>query len=282
MRMGLTALGLAVACVAAPGSARAQEMASDPWEGTNRQLFAVHEAVDNAVLEPVARGYRAVTPQLVRTGITNFLRNLRAPVTLANDLLQGELTRAGTTVARFGVNTTIGLGGVLDPAETLGLEFHEEDFGQTLGAWGVEAGPYVFIPLLGPTNVRDATGRVVDFAFDPLTWARFDEAGEARAIRTGATAVSAREALIEPVDDVRRDSVDPYVSIRTTYSLLRQSAVRNGQDSATDLPNFDEDFDMPADALPAQPEAPAEPTQPTAPPARITEGQPGVQQGEQQ
>lgn len=286
MRTGLTALGLVAACLAAPAPACAQEVVADPWEGANRQLFAVHETIDRAVLSPLAHGYRAITPRPVRTGVTNFLRNLRAPVTLANDLLQGEVGRAGTTIARFGVNTTIGVGGLLDPARTLGLEFHEEDFGQTLGAWGVDAGPYVFIPVLGPTNVRDAAGRVVDFAFDPLAWASFDEADEARAIRTGVTALSTRESLIEAVDNVREDSMDPYVSIRTTYSLLRESAIGNGKDSATNLPNFDEDFDMPpTEEASAQSDAASsslQPAQPTPPSAQRTEAPPGALQGDPQ
>jgi phospholipid-binding lipoprotein MlaA len=229
-----------MACGAFSATAEAQEVVSDPWENANRSLFAINESIDEAVLEPVARGYRAVTPRPVRSGLVNFLRNLKAPVILANDVLQGEAGRAGTTLARFGVNTTIGLAGVLDPATSLGLERHDEDFGQTLAVWGVEPGPYVFLPLMGPTNVRDIAGRVVDTVFDPLQYAEFPEAGEARIIRTALTAITTRERLLESVDEVRAQSLDPYVSVRTTYSLLRESAVRNGEADPYELPSEDE------------------------------------------
>jgi phospholipid-binding lipoprotein MlaA len=262
MRGMLTALGVA-ACFAAPSLAFAQEAAPaapsleaapvvdqadahDPWEGFNRDLFAIHEGVDEAVLEPVARGYRAITPQPVRSGVRNFLRNLRGPVIFANDVLQGEFSRAGTTAARFGVNTTIGIAGVFDPAERMGLERHDEDFGQTLAVWGVGSGPYIFVPLLGPTTVRDGAGRIVDIAFDPLTWAEFDEADEVRVGRTVLTALSARESVLETVDDIRRDSLDPYVTIRSSYSLLRESAIQNGETNVEDLPDFESFDEQPA------------------------------------
>jgi phospholipid-binding lipoprotein MlaA len=252
MRGVLTVLGFA-AVVAAPAVASAQEAQGDPWEGLNRNLFAVHETVDKAVLGPVARGYRAITPQPVRHGVLNFLRNLRAPVIFVNDVLQGELGRAGTTAARFGLNTTVGIAGVFDPATSAGLERHDEDFGQTLAVWGVDTGPYLFVPLLGPTTVRDGAGRIVDIAFDPLTWAEFDEADEVQLGRTILTGVAARELVIETVDDIRRDSLDPYVTIRTSYGLLRQSAIQNGPADVQDLPEFDDFDEEPAMQAPEAP-----------------------------
>jgi len=242
MRAAVSGLTLMVA-LAAPSLAMAQEAYSDPWEGFNRDLYAVHEGVDQAVLEPVARGYRAVTPRPLRQGVLNFLRNLRGPVIFANDVLQGEVRRAGTTAARFGVNTTIGIVGIFDPASSMGLERHDEDFGQTLAVWGVEPGPYVFVPLMGPTTVRDASGRLVDIVFDPFTWIEGDNIDEYRLARTITTGIAAREQVIEAVDDVRRDSVDPYVSIRTSYALLRESAILNGEADIQDLPDFE---DIPA------------------------------------
>jgi phospholipid-binding lipoprotein MlaA len=243
---GLVSILSFAACLAAPSIAAAQEaQQSDPWEGFNRNMYAVHEGVDQAVIEPVARGYRAITPSPVRQGVRNFLRNLRGPVIFTNDVLQGEFGRAGTTAARFGVNSTVGVAGVLDPATSMGLERHDEDFGQTLGVWGVDSGPYLFIPLMGPSNVRDAFGRIVDVAFDPLTWAEFDEVDEVRTGRTILTGLSAREQVLEAVDDVRRDSLNPYVTIRTSYGLLRESAIRNGPD-VQDLPEFEEIEETPA------------------------------------
>lgn len=253
MRGVLSVLGFA-ALMAAPAVANAQEAQSDPWEGFNRNMFAVHESVDQAVLEPVARGYRAITPRPLRRGVLNFLRNLRAPVIFANDVLQGEIGRAGTTAARFGVNTTIGIAGVFDPATSMGLERHDEDFGQTLAVWGVDSGPYMFVPLFGPTTVRDGAGRIVDIAFDPLTWAEFDDVDGVRVGRTLLAGVAARELVLETVDDIRRDSLDPYVTIRSSYGLLRESAIENGPADVQDLPEFEDIDEQPASE---QPEAPA-------------------------
>ena len=263
MRGVLSVLRLA-AVLAAPGMANAQEAQSDPWEGFNRDMFAVHESVDQAVLEPVARGYRAITPRPVRRGVLNFLRNLRAPVIFVNDVLQGEVGRAGTTAARFGVNTTIGIAGVFDPATNMGLERHDEDFGQTLAVWGVDNGPYIFVPLLGPTTVRDGAGRVVDIALDPLTWAEFDDVDKVRVGRTILAGVATRELVLETVDDIRRDSLDPYVTIRTSYGLLRDSAIQNGPADVEDLPEFEDIDELPASEAPEAP-ASGEDSQQSAP-----------------
>jgi len=216
----------------------------DPWEGFNRAMFATHEVVDQAVLEPVARGYRAVTPQPVRNSVRSFLRNLRSPVILANDLMQGEFSRAGRTIVRFGLNSTVGFLGLFDPATGLGLEGHDEDFGQTLAVWGVESGPYLFIPLMGPTTVRDGGGRIVDNAFDPFNYAQFENADTFRIARGAVTGISARESVLDAVDGIRRESMDPYASIRTSYLLLRQSAVQNGRANVHDLPDFEDTYDL--------------------------------------
>lgn len=245
MRIAVAVFSVAL-CAAQPSLA--QEATPDPWEGFNRDMYAVHEALDRNLLEPVARGYRAATPRSVRTGVSQFLRNLRGPVIFANDVLQGQPQRAGVTAARFGINTTVGVLGVFDPAASMGLERHDEDFGQTLGVWGVGAGPYIFVPLMGPTNLRDATGRVVDVVFDPLTWAEFDDVESVRAGRAVLDGIAVRESIIETIDDVRLNSLDPYATIRTSYGLLRESAIQNGQTDVQDLPDFDENLDMPSDS----------------------------------
>lgn len=239
MRGLIAAFGVATAFALAPATASAQEEVSDPFEGFNRHMFAVHEAIDHAVLEPVARGYRAITPSPVRTGVRSFLRNLRSPVIFANDVLQGEFGRAGTTAARFGINSTIGIGGVFDPATTMGLERHDEDFGQTLGRWGVPSGPYLFIPLLGPTNFRDGVGIPVDIALDPINYAEFDGDNAFRISRAVIGGVSAREDVLDAMQDIRQDSLDPYVTIRTSYGLWRYSAIQNGRRDVQDLPDFE-------------------------------------------
>lgn len=265
------------ACIAAPAVAFAQETpqdaappaaeatpiaaetapaVSDPWEGMNRDLYGIHDGIDKAVLEPVARGYRAATPGFFRVGVRNFLHNLRSPVIFANDVLQGQFSRAGVTAARFGVNTTIGIGGVLDPAESMGLERHDEDFGQTLAVWGVPSGPYLFIPIVGPTTVRDGVGSLVDLAIDPLNYLDGDDADTFRISRGVATGLSAREEVLDTVDGIRATSVDPYVTIRTSYGLLRQSAIQNGPANVQDLPDFETIDEHPASEAPANGDAP--------------------------
>lgn len=239
MRGSISVLAF-VACFAAPGIASAQAPVSDPWEPLNRDLFAVHESVDQAVLEPLARGYRAATPSPVRTGVRNFLRNLRGPVIFANDVLQGEFSRAGATAVRFGLNTTVGIGGIFDPAASAGVEYHDEDFGQTLAVWGVPAGPYLFVPVFGPSSVRDSAGRMVDMVFDPLSYLDGEDAWAARATRGTLTGLSVREQLLETVDDVRANSIDPYATFRASYGLLRASAIENGRTNVQDLPDFED------------------------------------------
>lgn len=254
-RSVLAGLSFVALCVGAPVNALAQDAVYDPWEGTNRNLFAAHEAIDKAVVEPVARGYRAITNRPIRSGVTNFLRNLRAPVIFANDLLQGEVERAGVTAARFGVNSTVGLLGVFDTADRMGLEFHDEDFGQTLAVWGVSEGPFIWVPVMGPTNLRDGAGRFVDSALNPLTWAEFDGDDTFRTTRGVMTGVGTRESLLDTVDGIRSDSLDPYVTFRSSYDLLRASAIENGRQNVQDLPEFEdipEASDAPApEATPA-------------------------------
>jgi len=141
--------------------------ANDPYEATNRKIFNFNQQLDKAVMKPVAQAYVDVVPEPARDGVHNFLVNLNLPVTFANDILQGEIERTGETVARFTVNTTIGIGGLLDVATRIGVPFHTEDFGQTLAVWGVGEGPYLVLPLLGPKPPRDAVGYAVDsIAFD--------------------------------------------------------------------------------------------------------------------
>ncbi|MDX2235873.1 MAG: VacJ family lipoprotein [Hyphomonadaceae bacterium] len=229
---------------------------ADPFEGFNRAMFAFNARVDEFALEPVARGYRAVTPKFFRTGVSNVLSNLTAPVTFANDVLQVEPTRAGTTLARFGINSTIGVVGLFDVASGMGLEKHSEDFGQTLGRWGVAPGPYIVLPLLGPSTLRDGSGRIVDGFLDPINYAEFDGDDAFRITRGVLTVVSAREAGIEAFESLFATSVDPYVSLRTTYLILRESAVQNGRTNVQDLPEFDE---IPDEAGQEPSPAPAQP-----------------------
>lgn len=274
MRMHYLLAALTVGAVSGTaGAAHAQEQQRDPLEKFNRSVFAFNEVVDKYALEPVARGYRAVTPQPFREGVGNVLHNLRAPVIFANDVLQVSPKRAGVTVARFGINSTVGVLGIFDVASTMGLEKHTEDFGQTLGVWGVPQGPYLVLPLLGPSTVRDATGSVVDVALNPLNYAEFEGDDAFRITRTTLGVVNGRADAIEAIQSIRETSIDPYVSIRTTYLMLRELSVKNGQTNVQDLPEFEEipteaGTDAGSQPIPtpqAEPAPPATPS-PTTPP----------------
>ena len=203
---------------------------NDPIEPWNRAMYDVHQAIDTAVLRPVAVAYRAVLPQPVRTGVSNVLSNLRSPVILMNDALQGETGRFGTTLQRFLLNSTVGIGGIMDVAKDLGLPPHTEDFGQTFAVAGVEEGPFLFIPILGPSNPRDLAGFAAGIAADPFTWLTYgnrDLADTLNYIRAGTTVVSTRESLLDTLDDVQRTSLDPYATLRSAYRQQRAREIAN-------------------------------------------------------
>ncbi|CAN0593570.1 unnamed protein product, partial [Ectocarpus sp. 12 AP-2014] len=169
--------------------------------------------------------YRFVLPEEVRDSVRNFMRNISSPVILANDLLQGEWDRAEATTTRFFVNTTIGLAGLFDVADDMGYEYHDEDFGQTLATYGAGEGMYLVLPFLGPSNIRDGAGLVVDSFLDPLTYVLSSEAAIAR---RGISAVDTRSRNIEVVEDLKRDSIDYYARIRSLYRQRRESEISNG------------------------------------------------------
>lgn len=212
----------------------AEEGDNDPLEIPNRMFFAFNEALDFAVIRPIAATYRFVVPTGVRNSVRNFLRNLRSPVTLANDLLQGDLERAETTAARFFINSTIGLLGVFDIAADSGYPYHSEDFGQTLGTYGAGEGFYLVLPIFGPSSLRDAGGRVVDTLLDPLTYIAPDGANLARAAATG---VDLRSRNLDELDALKSDSLDFYARIRSLYRQNRVSEINNGA-PPQEVPNF--------------------------------------------
>lgn len=214
----------------------------DPFEGFNRKMYAFNMGVDRVVLEPVAKGYRVVTTEDIREGVSNALANLREPVTAANQVLQGDFADAGETVGRFAMNSTLGVGGLVDAAGHYGQERKKEDFGQTLGVWGVPGGPYLVLPFLGPSNPRDLAGTGVDTAFQPLNWAEFEHDTAFRTTRASIGLVSGREGAIEAVEELR-NQIDPYTALRQFYVKSREGAIRNGQlqeDLFEDLPEFDD------------------------------------------
>lgn len=244
MRLSMSAPTLAVpalaallalgACATRPPATDPEALAefeetNDPAEPFNRRMYAVHQAIDRNLLRPVAVGYRAVVPAPVRTGIRNVLGNLRTPVVLANDMLQGEQRRAGDTLGRFLINSTLGFGGIFDvAADHFGVPGHSEDYGQTLARWGVGEGPYLFIPVLGPSNPRDLGGFGLGVAGDPLTWV-----GQGLTVnilsgaRAGATVVDTREGLIETIDDLESSSIDSYATLRSAYRQRRAAEIAN-------------------------------------------------------
>ena len=236
---------LVLACVASltlaacAGGRTAGEIA-DPAEGVNRGIFAFNEVVDTAVLRPVAKGYRAVVPQPARTGVRNFLRNLKTPTILANNLLQGDVKGAGTTLTRFVVNTLVGVGGLFDVAAKGGLAYREEDFGQTLGKWGAGSGPYLVLPILGPSSARDGVGLVVDTYTDPLRlWLMNTDKEEWYIGKVVLASVDKREALLDVLDDLKRNSIDYYAAMRSAYAQRRESEISNQGASGTgDLPDI--------------------------------------------
>ncbi len=211
---------------------------NDPFERTNRAVFDASLRADRYVVLPVAKLYRHAIPRPVRESIRHFLNNLNSPVIFTNDVLQGQLERAGITAARFGINTTFGVGGLFEVAEGWGLPRHDEDFGQTLAVWGVGEGPYLFLPIIGPGNPRDLAGWGVDFLFDPLTFVHWGDKWPVPYARFGIDMIDVRERNIETLDDIQKTTLDFYASIRSLYRQTRNNEIRNGETQVEDLPNF--------------------------------------------
>lgn len=229
-------LSLAIAILITQGCSnipKEKRVAHDPWESYNRAVFSFNTTVDNAVLVPVAKGYKAVTPDPIEQGVDNFFSNLGEVSNVVNGLLQFKLTDTAVSTSRFVINTTLGIYGFFDVATLLGLEERDEDFGQTLGVWGVGNGPYFVLPFLGPSTVRDTTGRIGDYQYDLLN--EIENADE----RTAATALSIvnlRAKLLQTTSLLEDAAVDPYVFTRESYLLFRKNAVFDGvqEDSSSD------------------------------------------------
>lgn len=231
----LLAAGLAAGCATVPPAtdpeARAEYFErNDPLEPLNRVTFTFNEAVDTLLLRPAAEAYRLFLPQPVRTGIGNVIDNLLLPKTAVHQILQGKPEMAGKALARFVVNSTVGILGIFDFATDLGLEPQFEDMGQTLAVWAgtTNGGPYIVLPVLGPSNLRDVVGRGIDFFADPWRHIGQGEAVESlRWARTGTQIVDTREQLIEPYDALRRDSLDFYAAVRSVYQQQRAREIRD-------------------------------------------------------
>jgi phospholipid-binding lipoprotein MlaA len=242
-----------------PEARKSFDEANDPLEPTNRTTFEFNMAFDKYLLKPVAEGYRWSLPDDTRAGIRRILANLRAPITFGNDVLQGNMGRAMETLMRMTVNTIMGMGGFFDVAGQYGLQRHEEDFGQTLAVWGFDEGPYLMLPIFGPSNVRDAIGLGVDAVADPLGW--FIGTPELFA-RAAVEGIDKRSQVIEPLDELERTSVDFYATIRSLYRQRRMDEINNGA-PGMNLPAPSISYDFPDDEKIAEP-APASTPAPAA------------------
>lgn len=233
---------LAACATAPPTEGGAVDEANDPLEPVNRGIFAFNRTIDGLLLKPAAQIYRGVVPEEGRKGVHNLLVNWTSPVTFLNDILQGDMDRATVTLGRFFINTGFGFGGLLDVATAWGAEpARDEDFGQTLAVWGVGEGPYLMLPILGPSNPRDAVGRAVDALSDPLSYVLLGTDG--RLARAAATAVDTRSRYLDRIDELERTSIDFYAALRSLYRQSRDAEIRNGEVDVDYLPaieSFDE------------------------------------------
>jgi phospholipid-binding lipoprotein MlaA len=204
---------------------------NDPLEPANRVGYAINNGLDTVILRPLAVAYRYAVPLTIRTHTHNVLSNLNNPVVLANDMLQGKPRRAGDTLMRGLINTTIGVGGIFDVASDWGYPSHDTDFGVTLALWGLPEGPFLFLPVLGPSNPRDASGFGFDVALDPLTWV-----GKGTAVnalnwgRYGISAIDERTLLLNEIDKIKAGALDPYATFRSLYRQHRGSQIEDTRD----------------------------------------------------
>ena len=211
-----------------------EEDFNDPFEDTNRKIFEFNQFVDRNAIVPAAKAYRTALPDPVRDSVRDFLNNLRAPLIFVNDTLQGQFESAAKTVGRFVINSTIGIGGTVDVAGRWGIPYHEEDLGLTLGAWGIPEGPYIVVPVLGPSTPRDLGGQVAEGFGDPwnllvtgnpwtLYWIPF--------VRGGVAGIDQRSRFIETLSDIERTSLDYYATIRSLYRQRRAALIRGEREN---------------------------------------------------
>lgn len=211
----------------------------DPWERANRTVYRLNDGVDRAIAKPIARGYAAVLPEPVRQGVTNFSRNLLSPLSAVNNFLQGKPREGTGEVFRLLINSTVGLGGIFDIAAMNGIEANVEDFGQTAAVWGVPPGPYVMVPFLGPQTLRDALLLPLDVQMDPLY--HYENASVRDRVYV-LRLINLRANLLS-LDDLLKDSADPYVTVRESYLQNRKFAIYDGNPPSEEDEFFDEFLD---------------------------------------
>jgi phospholipid-binding lipoprotein MlaA len=233
----------ALLCISAPWASWAQDTSTDvegepldiveepkdPLESINRSIFYINNELDILILRPVARAYLDYVPRYARARVGDMRRNLGTPLTAVNDVLQGQFERAGTAVSRFAINVLIGFGGFFDVADRLGLEHHREDLGQTLAVWGVDSGPYLVIPLFGPTTVRDFAADFADGYISPLGYVIPSYNEYAKLGVKAVTTVHARASTLDETEALESTSLDFYSAVRSLYFQNRDYEIRNGE-----------------------------------------------------
>ena len=228
--IGLVAI-LASGCASVSGTSYMSDP-NDPWQSVNRPVFAINDAFDQGLFRPLAEGYDAITPEPIKDGITNFFSNLNEIDNAINNFFQGKITESATSLSRLAINSTIGIGGLLDVASNMGIERQKEDLGQTFGVLGAGSGPYVVLPLLGSSSVRDIPGRVLSMYLNPLAW--LDDISF-RNIMVGVNAVDARANLLAKEDIAKEISSDKYTLYKDAYLEERQFEVLDGNLDDSDL-----------------------------------------------
>ena len=217
----------------------------DPWEHLNRINYAIENVLDRHLIRPIARLYAVLTPGPIGKGVHNLLVNLSEPTVFFNDVLQLRFKRAGVTAGRFVTNSTIGLLGLIDVANKLGLPHHNNEFGVTLGRYGFYSGPYMFLPVGGPTTLRDLIGSGVDLLMDPFHWARFTSQAEVSGVRLVVGGLDLRNETGPQLDALLSDATDPYATLRSVYLQNKQAEIE-GESAPLDLPSFDTPSPTPA------------------------------------
>ena len=240
---GRAAAGLALVALAACGPAPAPQGIDDPNEANNRQMHALNRALDRSLVRPAAKGYGAILPVPVQQGVSNFASNLDIPGDVVNGLLQGRPGNAAENVLRFAVNSTIGIGGLFDPASALGVEGKETDFGETLHIWGAEEGNYAEVPFVGPTTTRDFVGMLVDVAMNPVSLVLDrPESYVATGFKLGSR-LGDRNRYSDTVDSILYESADSYAQARLLY--LQNRRYELGQTTDGDNASFEDPYEDP-------------------------------------
>jgi phospholipid-binding lipoprotein MlaA len=280
LRLGLViaAAGASVSLLAGvaqadPPPSRATAAPGDPFERMNRRFYAGHITFDRRFFLPLARLYRALTPGVIGEGIHDVVQNLSEPVVIANDILQARFRQAGRDMARLTTNSSVGILGLFDVAKDIDLPHHDTDFGITLGVWGVHPGPYLFVPILGPSTVRDAFGHGVDIFLNPMLYVRFPGHQTLEITAPIVSGLDTRYRAEGELEAVTSEAADPYATLRSLYLQSREAEVR-GANALPELPPLDEE--PPASPSPADSQTPAPPASHAPPTSDPPAAAPGL------